>query len=208
MIPVYFCKYIIHHPKAGIPDYNRSSHYIMQIIDIVFIAILAIGGLRGFRTGFLMEAFSIGAILLGIMGSMRFVDPVLELLRVWIDTTNDTFRYAIIAVLFVSIFFFINFLGKGLRRIVKPTSLGVADNLFGACVSIGKWGLVISALIWGGELFQVMIPKKYTESSLLFPLIKPLLPRFIELVTQYFPSVHTWGEDFSDSATSINPRDA
>jgi len=169
-----------------------------RVVDILLLSILLFGAYKGVKKGFLLEAFAISAILLAVLGSVKLMEPAVNLGKLWFGSLGNTLPYIIFVLIFVTIYVSVTLLGKGVQHVVKPTSLGTLDKILGAGVGVFKWGLFISAVIWLAELVHLKVPPTYVENSLLFPILKPILPCFIELLTSWFPSIQDWGKEFSE----------
>ena len=57
----------------------------MNIIDIILAVALGFGFIRGFFKGFIVEVATLGALFLGLMGSVRFSGLIADLLNEFFD---------------------------------------------------------------------------------------------------------------------------
>jgi len=48
--------------------------FILRLLDILLLMLLAWGGYSGFRKGLVLEIFSISALVLAVLGSIKLLD--------------------------------------------------------------------------------------------------------------------------------------
>ncbi len=146
----------------------------MSTLDLVLLVPLAIGAYSGFREGFLHELFSIFAFIIGLLAAFK-------LLHVGVDMLQDNFDLEgawLPLISFIGIFILVVILtravGKVLRKIVHATPLGAVDSIAGALLSVVKWALGLSVVLWILDTFGLSLPQDWTEGSLLFPYLRPM----------------------------------
>lgn len=162
----------------------------MSTIDIILLVPLIFGAYQGFKKGFLLEVIAILAFVLAIVGGFK-------LLHIGMDMLNDNFNisgkllpYIAFVIIFLAIILGINLLGKALKKIIDLTLLGTVDNLAGLVVSVFKWAFGLSIILWLTDSFGVALPEKWTEDALLYPLILPLAPKVVDLLSGFMPFAH------------------
>lgn len=151
---------------------------------------LIFGAYQGFKKGFLLEVIAILAFVLAIVGGFK-------LLHIGMDMLNDNFNisgkllpYIAFVIIFLAIILGINLLGKALKKIIDLTLLGTVDNLAGLIVSVFKWAFGLSIILWLTDSFGVALPEKWAEDALLYPLILPLAPKVVDLLSGFMPFAH------------------
>jgi membrane protein required for colicin V production len=164
----------------------------LKLFDIFSLILLAWGGYSGFRKGLILEIFSVSALVLAVLGSIRFLDEAVELCIKWYDDQNGLLPYVAFVSLFIIIFMTITWIGALFKTLIKPTLLGSLDRLLGGVLGILKWGVCSSAFLWLGNLVQLTIPEAYTEGTCLFPIIASLCPHLLAWCSYWFPHIQEW----------------
>lgn len=162
----------------------------MSTIDIILLVPLVYGAYQGFRKGFLLEVIAILAFILAIVGGFKLLHIGMDLLNDNFNISGKLLPYIAFVVIFLAIILGINLLGKALKKIIDLTLLGTVDNLAGLVVSVLKWAFGLSIILWLTDSFGVALPEGWTEDALLYPIILPLAPRVVELLSGFMPFAH------------------
>ena len=164
----------------------------MRVIDILLLILLVWGGYRGLKKGLILELFSVGALVLATLGSIRFVDRAVGLCSGWYHGQSEVLPYVVFVLLFVAILITITFVGKFFKAIIKPTLLGRFDRFVGSVVGSFKWAIYSSTLLWLGSLLELKIPEGYTENTFLFPIIESLVPQLLAWCPSWVSFIQEW----------------
>lgn len=158
----------------------------MNYFDIIFIIILAWSTYRGYMKGFIFQAASLAALLLGIYGAIKFSHFTAQALRVRLDITSEYLPLIAFAITFILIVILIHFAGKLIEKIIKAIALGYVNKILGILFSLAKAAFIISVILTGINSINAnteIIPDKQIEKSLLY---KPLS----KIAPAVFPYLH------------------
>ena len=117
------------------------------IIDGIIILCLAWGAYRGFKKGFIIQSFTIIALVLAIWGGFAFagtIEPFLQK-NFKIDELVSSIISFIIVFLMVLILVYIS--GYLVSKIAEAATLGMINRLAGAAFGIFANVLILSVLI-------------------------------------------------------------
>jgi membrane protein required for colicin V production len=187
--PVYFQASI---GQALLKAKHAPKIFVLRLLDIFSLIILAWGGYSGFKRGLVLEIFSIGALVLAVLGSINLLDGAVALCTQWYYDQRGLLPYVAFVLLFVTIFIAITLVGKCFKALIKPTLVGSLDRLLGSILGIFKWGIYGSAFLWIGGLVQLKIPEAYTDGTFLFPIIASLCPKLLAWCAAWIPSIQEW----------------
>ncbi len=151
----------------------------MNYIDLTIGIILAIGLVRGFMKGFIIEVASLLALLLGLYGAYEFSDFVAIYLENQFSWSYEHLKLISFLLTFILIAVAINLLGKALTKMAELVALGIFNKLLGAFFGGLKWMLILSVLINLVELFmgQTAFDKpRIVQESRLFEVVKRVAP--------------------------------
>ena len=171
----------------------------MKNIDILLLILLLWGGYRGFRSGLLAEACSVGVSLVAIPSTIKLFHSI-RLLFSSGKTQEYIGMYVIFVILFVVVIILITLLGRLCSHLGKHIAGGVIDQVGGSLLGICKWGMLTSFCIWVGDLFQFSLPATYTENAWLFPLVQSLAPYCLTWLSSWLPFVQSWLQTLEDNA--------
>ena len=162
----------------------------VNVIDIILSIALALGFIRGFSKGFVVEVASLGALFLGLLGAIRFSGLVV----VWVERYYDWNPLAVqlgsYFVVFLVIVYAISILAKALTKIISKASLGLFNKFLGAFFGVLKWSVLMSVgLFFLGKLntWITIIDSEMIEGSILY-----------EPITQLGDYLFSWGSQWSD----------
>ncbi|WP_191858543.1 CvpA family protein [Hanstruepera ponticola] len=151
----------------------------MAIIDIVLVALLGFGLIRGFFKGFFVEVASLVALIAGIYGAIHFSYYVADLLIEHVDWSEKTINITAFAITFIIIVLVIALAGKALTKLADFAALGFLNKLLGGVFGLLKIGLILSILL---IIFDKMnntitfVDEEHTQDSVLYEPVKSLAP--------------------------------
>ncbi len=157
----------------------------MTVIDIILIAFLGFGLVRGFLKGFFVEIASLMALISGIYGAIHFSFYAAETLMDYVDWDEKTINVAAFAITFIGIVLIIALAGKALTKLADFAALGILNKLLGALFGVIKIGLILSVLL---NIFDVMnssitfIDEEHTKDAVLYEPVKSLAPMIFPFV--------------------------
>jgi membrane protein required for colicin V production len=159
----------------------------MEIIDLIILIPLIYGTWKGFKKGFIMELFTILALLVGLYAAFHFSDKITEMI---VGKTHEKPGYlpAIsFLLLFLAVGAMVYFGGKALEQVLKIAQLSFLNKGIGALIGILKWGYLIGCIfvfIQSIDTNERFITKKNKENAILYPAVTGLVSITIPGVTK------------------------
>ena len=170
----------------------------MGYLDIFFILIFALGAIKGFSKGLIVELFSFLAFFIGLFAAIKLTIPFST--RFFSET--DYFQLVTVGVfiaLFLVAIILINLAAKALKKAVDLTFLGLFDNVLGALAAIFKWAFIISVVFWVFDSIGLRLPSEHTEESIAYPFVKNIGPKTFQWLSEMLPFI----QDMIDSLKNI-----
>lgn len=173
----------------------------MNYIDIVLAVFLIVGAIQGFRKGFVVEVASLGALVLGIWGAIKFSDWTSEFISKTFNYHSEYLRTISFLLIFVCIIVSVHLLGKMLDKMIKAVALGFLNRLAGVIFGILKTAVILSIFLL---LFDVMdenvhlLPSAQKTESKIYEPMKQLVPKL-------FPFIKLWNWDEKDRPEKTAP---
>lgn len=172
----------------------------MTILDIILIALLGFGLVRGFFKGLFVEIASLVALVAGVYGAIHFSYFVADVLQVKTEWSEKAINVTAFAITFVVIIIVISLAGKALTKLADFAALGIINKLLGGVFGALKIGLILSVLLIVFSKMNNTIPfveKEDLEDSILYKPVKSLAP----LV---FPNIIKADND--DNGNDVSPE--
>lgn len=148
----------------------------MNYLDLILGGLLLYGAVKGFFKGLIIEAASLIALVLGLVGALLFSEAVGIYLQTQTGLTTVPPAGIIFLIVFILIIITINLLARILTRVIRLAALSSINRFFGALFGAAKFGLFISALLLLVDqfafLFQYFDTRLLEESYLYQPIKK------------------------------------
>ncbi len=173
----------------------------MATIDILMLIPLAWGGFNGYRKGLLVEIVGVLAFILAMIVGLKFIRFGTDLLAPYLSSeiTRRIVPYLGFSIIFFPTIFLVNRIGYSLRNMIKYSILGTFDNLAGAAVGVFTWLFGISVFFWLLSTINIQIPPKHAQGSILYPIVSPVAPAIISVVSDWIPiggnMIREWKEN-------------
>lgn len=158
----------------------------MNYIDIFIFIILALGAVKGFSRGLVLEFFSLVSFFVSILVAIKFSGPIVNLVL------GDSNWYTLaLIIVFIMIFLIINLTISALAKILKKgidvLMLGWLDSILGSILGVLKWAFTLSVIISIFKLIGTELPKGLLSGSLLFDSIQGIAPAIFDSFGRIFP---------------------
>lgn len=159
----------------------------MSVADIALVIIILIGAYSGFKEGFLMELFSLMALLLGVLGGFKLMGWAMLLLAEEFNVDQKVLPYVAFGVVFLAIVIVVRLVGNLIKVSLDKSFLGKVDQVAGAFLGLIKTCFMLSVLIWLVDSLKISFPDRWTHNSWLLPGIASFAPRVTSWVGEFFP---------------------
>lgn len=160
----------------------------MTALDILLLLPLGIGAVKGYRRGLVLEAVSLLAFVLAVVGGLSLLSVAVPVVRQYVGSAFGLLPLVAFALVFVGIMWGAHLLGSLLKTAVHLTPLGVLDNLLGGVAGFLKWLLGLSLLLHGTVLAGVhLLSPSLVAGSLVLPLVQQATPLALQLTGYVLP---------------------
>lgn len=177
----------------------------MNVLDIVLLAFLILGLVRGFWHGFFVEVASLVALVAGVYGAFHFSGFTAGFLKEKVDWDENTINIVAFVATLILIILAIALAGKALTKIADFAALGLVNKALGALFGGLKIAVILSAILIVFEKMNRPIPfteEEDKEVSVLYTPLKSIIPLiFPNLVVNGKPI----GDDLKEDEELENP---
>tara|TARA_B100001175_G_scaffold297450_1_gene287190 strand:- start:11174 stop:11683 length:510 start_codon:yes stop_codon:yes gene_type:complete len=161
----------------------------VNVIDIILAFVLGFGFLKGFYKGFIVEVSSLGALILGLLGTVKFSSFIADLLNEFFDLSPVAVQTMSYLIVFIIIVYAISLLARALTKFIRKASLGLFNKFLGAFFGVLKWAILMSlAFFFLGKLnaWVTIIDAEMMKNSILY-----------EPITELGEYLFSWGSELS-----------
>jgi membrane protein required for colicin V production len=146
----------------------------MNILDLILLIPMLFALYRGFKKGLVYMAASLAALILGILGAIRFRAVFASLLDSIFNIDPSHMNTIAFAVAFISIVIVVHLLAFFADRLIRAVALNFVNRALGMAFGVLITAFIISMVLWPVNQVNAereIIKKKHIEGSLLY---KPL----------------------------------
>ena len=157
----------------------------MNYIDAIIIIILGFSLIRGFINGFVKEAASLAALILGIYGAIKFSSFTAAKLYDYFDMSGKYVGIISFVITFAIIVIIIHFIGVILDKVVEAASLGFINRLVGIIFGFLKSVLIMSVVFVVLNAINARHPflsRKTIEESRFYSPISDVAPAIFPII--------------------------
>ncbi len=160
----------------------------MTSLDLLLLLPLGVGTVQGFRRGLVLEAVSLLAFVLGVVGGLSLLSAAIPVVRGYVGEAFGLLPLVSFLLVMVLIMWGVHLLGGLVKSAVHLTPLGMLDNLLGGAAGALKWLLGLSLLLHGLRLsgFSLLSPALMAGSQVL-PLVQAATPVALQLTGYVLP---------------------
>jgi len=159
----------------------------LKIIDIILLLIVAGGAVQGFRSGFLVELFSLLGVFLGILGGFKLMGNAMVMLGSRYNIDEKVLPYIAFGVVFVVIVVVVGLVGQMIKASVSQSILGGADQLVGAVLGVVRTIFMLSVMVWIADALHFKTFEQWTEGSLFYPPLAGFAPKLTDWAGDLIP---------------------
>jgi membrane protein required for colicin V production len=146
------------------------------VIDIVFIALIALFTVRCALKGFISELMSMAAVVLGLLSALYFFEEGGEFIRLkFMPDLEIISKIIAFIALFLIVFIVIKILESMLKEIIEGVRLGSADRFLGILFGLVEGFIVVSLVLFLFSVQPLFDYRPILEKSLFAKILMPLI---------------------------------
>lgn len=159
----------------------------MNFIDVLIVVPLGYAAWQGFKKGFIIELFTLLALLVGIYAGIHFSDWTAKLIRDNFDVEGKYLPVVAFSLTFLAVGAMVFFAGKMLERMVKVVNLSPVNKILGIVFGLIKMLYTLSIGIILLETYDErgeFIPDDLKTESLLYEPVKVIASATIPAIEE------------------------
>jgi membrane protein required for colicin V production len=157
-----------------------------MMIDIIVCILLGLAIWKGLRRGLIVALFSMFAFIVGIAAAMKLSVVVADYMKDSVNISAKWLPFISFILVFLAVVLAIRFVANLMEKAMELTLLGWLNKLGGVILYVLMYMIFFSVVLFYAEQLQV-VSKKATESSITYPVLKPLGPLAIDAISWLIP---------------------
>lgn len=149
----------------------------MNIIDIIILCCCIPAVIHGVSKGFVSQAYSLLALVLGVWLSFKFAEIVGDYLSAFLEVSPAMLHIIAFALILVVVMLLITLAGKAVTKVLKIVMLGWLDKLLGVVFALIKALLIVGLVVIIFDAINTKLPfvsSETIEGSVLYRPIKDI----------------------------------
>ncbi len=171
-----------------------------MLIDGVFLLLMVLACIKGYRKGLIIALFSLLAFVLGLAAALKLSATVATKLAAQSDISGKWLPVISFISVFIIVVILVNLLAKLIQKSVEFILLGWVNRIGGILFFALLYSFIFSIFLF--YLVELQMLKKTTlHSSVCYPVIRPLGPFVINKIGSIIPF---FGEMFTQLGEFFN----
>ncbi|UAY52319.1 CvpA family protein [Ferruginibacter albus] len=157
-----------------------------MLIDVIYIILIIIVAVKGYRNGLVVAAFSFAAIFIGMAAAIKLSAVVANRLADGNKSYEKWLPFVSYILVFIGAVFLVRLIGRLTQKTAEAVMLGFANRMAGALIYIVLYTLVFSIFLFYIEKIH-LLSSNTIQASKVYPYIKPIGPKAIDLIGDLIP---------------------
>jgi membrane protein required for colicin V production len=157
-----------------------------MILDVVGIILIVLFFIRGYMKGAIVAAFSVLAILLGIICALKLSQSLATWLLAKGYISSGWAQVVSYLVLFIGVVLIVRLIARLIEKALEGMMLGIVNKLVGGLLYAALGALLWSSFLWLGNRMNIITPDTIAASKTYSWLAK-LAPWFFEQAGKLLP---------------------
>lgn len=157
-----------------------------MILDIIFVIILVLAIIKGFRRGLIVGIFSLLAVVIGLAAAMKLSTVAAGYLGDAVSISDRWLPILSFAVVFIAVVLLIRLGANAIEKAVQAVTLGWLNRLGGILLYLAIYITIFSVVLF--YLDQAGIIRQQTkERSVTYSFVQPWGPAVINGMGTFIP---------------------
>jgi len=144
-----------------------------MLIDLFFLAMMAMAVFNGLRNGLIMAVFSLVGWILGLYAAFKFSDLAANYLKESLELSPRVLYIISFILVFSAVLLIVNLGGKLVEKMVQLTLMGWLNRIGGIFFYVLLYTLIFSVIIYFAEKVR-LLSEETISSSKVYQWVKPL----------------------------------
>jgi membrane protein required for colicin V production len=176
-----------------------------MVLDVVGIILIILFFIRGYMKGFIVAAFSVIAILLGILCALKLSQAFAAWMLEKGYITSGWAQVISYVVLFIGVVLLVRLVAKLIEKAVEGMMLGIVNKIIGGLMYAFLGAVLWSSLLWIGSHMHIITAETIAASKT-YAWLSKLAPWFFEQAGKLLPFVRDTVSNLEHFFDTINQK--
>jgi membrane protein required for colicin V production len=168
-----------------------------MLIDLIFVVLIVLAAIRGYRRGLIVGVFSFIAIIIGLAAAMKLSTVVAGYIGKAVNVSDRWLPLISFAAVFLGIVLLIMLGANAIQKAVEVGSLGWVNRIGGILLYAAIYTMVLSVILFYALIARIIQPATIAE-SITYPFIQPWGPRAIDAFGWLIPAFSDMFQDLQN----------
>lgn len=168
-----------------------------MLIDLIFVVLIVLAAIRGYRRGLIVGVFSFIAIIIGLAAAMKLSTVVAGYIGKAVNVSDRWLPLISFAVVFLGIVLLIMLGANAIQKAVEVGTLGWVNRIGGILLYAAIYIMVLSVILFYALIARIIQPAT-TAESLTYPFIQPWGPKAIDAFGWLIPAFRDMFQDLQN----------
>lgn len=168
-----------------------------MVIDIIFLALMALAIIKGFRKGLIVAAFSFIGVIVGLAAAIKLSALVAAALKTHTHISAGWLPFLAFVIVLIAVMVLVRAGAAMIEAGFQMAFLGWLNTLGGILLFATLYTIVFSIVLFYADKLHLLKPG-VTDASKTYLYLKPLGPKVIELFAKILPVCRGMFDDLTD----------
>jgi membrane protein required for colicin V production len=157
-----------------------------MVLDVIGIIMISLFFIRGYTRGIIVAAFSVIAILLGVLCALKLSASFAAWMLAMGYITSGWAQVVSYALLFFVVVLIVRLIARLLQKAAEGIMLGLINKLIGGLLYAFLGAVLWSSALWIGTRMNMITPEMIASSKT-YPWLAGMAPWFLEVAGRLLP---------------------
>ncbi len=157
-----------------------------MLLDLVFIVLMVLAILKGYRQGLVVGLFSLLAVIIGLAAAMKLSTAVASWIGRSVKVSDEWLPLISFAIVFIVVLLLIRLGAKAIERTIEMAMLGWVNKLGGMLLYAAIYTIVFSVVLFYAEQMKLLQPEMIRK-SVTYSYVQPWGPKVINGLGSVIP---------------------
>ena len=157
-----------------------------MIIDIIFVILIVLALIQGYRRGLIVAVFSLVAIIVGLAAAIKLSAIVANRLGHQVKVSDKWLPVISFAIVFIVVVLLIRLGARAIQKLTEAMMLGWANRLGGVLLYVVIYLTIFSVLLFYANQVKIIKPDTI-KASVTYSFIRPWGPKAIDGFASVIP---------------------
>jgi membrane protein required for colicin V production len=174
-----------------------------MLIDLIFLILVVIALIKGYRKGLVLASFSFVGIFLGLAAAVKFSSMVARWLKEYTHIAFGWLPFLAFLIILIAVWILVRIGSKLIETSLELVMLGWLNRLAGILLYVLLYACIFSVVLFYAD--QLHLIKTYMISdSKSYAYIQPIGPKFMALFEKVLPVLKGAFQELSDFFGRLN----